>query len=78
MNINHCMAGNVNVQCIMCRLLQSPDAEEACKYLTEVLHIKNPLLPRELNLSDCELGDTRVNQIAALLQDKHCKLNTLM
>jgi len=31
-----------------------------------------------LNLSKRELGDTRVNQIAALLQDKHCKLNTLM
>uniref|UniRef100_A0A671KTU5 Uncharacterized protein n=1 Tax=Sinocyclocheilus anshuiensis TaxID=1608454 RepID=A0A671KTU5_9TELE len=60
------------------RLLQSPDAEEACKYLTEVLHIKNPLLLRELNLSERELEDTRVNQIAALLQDKHCKLNTLI
>ncbi|XP_048025518.1 uncharacterized protein LOC125254758 isoform X10 [Megalobrama amblycephala] len=60
------------------RLLQSPDAEEACKYLTEDLHIKNPLLLRELNLSKHELGDTRVNQIAALLQDKHCKLNALI
>ncbi|XP_058616307.1 ribonuclease inhibitor-like isoform X2 [Onychostoma macrolepis] len=39
---------------------------------------KNPLLLRELNLSGHELGDTRVNQIAALLQDKHCKLNTLL
>uniref|UniRef100_A0A8C1UTU7 Uncharacterized protein n=1 Tax=Cyprinus carpio TaxID=7962 RepID=A0A8C1UTU7_CYPCA len=62
----------------MFRLLQSPDAEEAFKYLTEVLHIKNPLLLRELNLSEHELGDTRVNQIFALLQDKHCKLNTLI
>ncbi|XP_067246744.1 protein NLRC5-like isoform X2 [Chanodichthys erythropterus] len=53
-------------------------AEEACKYLTEDLHIKNPLLLRELNLSGHELGDTRVNQIAALLQDKHCQLNTLI
>uniref|UniRef100_A0A8C2FXE7 NACHT domain-containing protein n=1 Tax=Cyprinus carpio TaxID=7962 RepID=A0A8C2FXE7_CYPCA len=53
-------------------------AEEACKYLNEVLHIKNLLLLRELNLSEHELGETRVNQIAALLQDKHCKLNTLM
>ncbi|XP_026054568.1 ribonuclease inhibitor-like isoform X1 [Carassius auratus] len=55
-----------------------PAAEEACKYLTDVLHIKNPLLLRELNLSEHELGDTRVNQISALLQDKHCTLNTLM
>ncbi|XP_050959753.1 uncharacterized protein LOC127161151 [Labeo rohita] len=60
------------------RLLQSPDAEEACKYLTDVLHIKNPLLESELNLSKRKLEDTQVNQIAALLQDKHCKLNTLM
>ncbi|KAL0160822.1 hypothetical protein M9458_044547, partial [Cirrhinus mrigala] len=54
-----------------------PDAEEACKYLTDVLHIKNPLLESELNLSKRELEDTQVNQIAALLQDKHCKLNKL-
>ncbi|XP_016382962.1 ribonuclease inhibitor-like [Sinocyclocheilus rhinocerous] len=30
-----------------------------------------------LNLSERELGDKRVNQIAALLQDKHCEINTL-
>uniref|UniRef100_A0A8C1Y0T0 NACHT domain-containing protein n=1 Tax=Cyprinus carpio TaxID=7962 RepID=A0A8C1Y0T0_CYPCA len=54
----------------------SPDAEEACQYVTGVVG-KNPLLLRELNLSENELGDTRVNQITALLQDKHCKLNTL-
>ncbi|XDV28577.1 hypothetical protein PO909_031832, partial [Leuciscus waleckii] len=60
------------------RFLQSPDADEACKHLTKILRNKNPLLLRELNLSERELGDTRVNQIAALLQDKHCKLNTLI
>jgi len=38
---------------------------------------KNPLLLRELNLSERKLGDTGIHQIAALLQDKHCKLNTL-
>jgi len=54
----------------------SPAADEACQYVIEIVG-KNPLLQRELNLSDCELEDTRVNQIAALLQDKHCKLNTL-
>ncbi|KAL1251665.1 hypothetical protein QQF64_019461, partial [Cirrhinus molitorella] len=52
-------------------------ADEACQFLTGVM-CKNPLLLREVNLSECELGDTRVNQIAALLQDKHCKLNTLI
>ncbi|CAM4659040.1 unnamed protein product [Leuciscus chuanchicus] len=54
----------------------SPDAEEACQYVRGIVG-KSPLLLRELNLSDRELGDTRVNQISALLQDKHCKLNTL-
>ncbi|XP_052407899.1 NACHT, LRR and PYD domains-containing protein 3-like [Carassius gibelio] len=55
----------------------SPAADVACKYLTKVLHNKNPLLMRELNLSGHKLGDTQVNQLASLLQDKHCKLNTL-
>ncbi|XDV28588.1 hypothetical protein PO909_031833 [Leuciscus waleckii] len=54
-----------------------PAADEACQYVSGIVG-ENPLLLRELNLSECELGDTRVNQIAALLQDKHCKLNTLM
>ncbi|KTG01536.1 hypothetical protein cypCar_00045676, partial [Cyprinus carpio] len=53
-----------------------PAADEAYQYATEVQG-ENPLLLRELNLSLHELGDTRVNQIAALLQDKHCKLNAL-
>ncbi|KAL1251814.1 hypothetical protein QQF64_019610, partial [Cirrhinus molitorella] len=54
-----------------------PVADEACQYVTGIVG-KNPLLLRELDLSEHELGDTRVNQIAALLQDKHCTLNTLM
>uniref|UniRef100_A0A8C1MI24 NACHT domain-containing protein n=1 Tax=Cyprinus carpio TaxID=7962 RepID=A0A8C1MI24_CYPCA len=54
-----------------------PAADEACQYVTGIVG-KNPLLLRELNLSERELGDTRVNQISALLQDKHCKLNTLI
>ncbi|XP_048018759.1 NLR family CARD domain-containing protein 3-like isoform X3 [Megalobrama amblycephala] len=54
----------------------SAAADEACQYVKRVVG-ENPLLQRELNLSDHELGDTRVNQIAALLQDKHCRLNTL-
>ncbi|KAL0160817.1 hypothetical protein M9458_044542, partial [Cirrhinus mrigala] len=53
-----------------------PDADEACRFITGIVG-KNPLLLRELNLSQCELGDTRVNQIAALLRDKHCKFNIL-
>ncbi|XP_058621176.1 NACHT, LRR and PYD domains-containing protein 3-like isoform X2 [Onychostoma macrolepis] len=69
-------------------LLQDPDyqlktlrflgsaADEGCQYVRGIVG-KNPLLLRELDLSKRELGDTRVNQIAALLQDKHCTLNTL-
>ncbi|KAK9979074.1 hypothetical protein ABG768_012520, partial [Culter alburnus] len=55
----------------------SAAADEACQYVKRVMG-KNLLLQRELNLSEHKLGDTRVNQIAALLQDKHCRLNTLM
>nr|XP_021326708.1 uncharacterized protein LOC568664 isoform X13 [Danio rerio] len=55
----------------------SPAADEGCQFVTGIVG-KNPLLLKELNLSDRELGDTRVNQLSALLQDKHCKLNTLM
>ncbi|XP_051978340.1 protein NLRC5-like [Xyrauchen texanus] len=59
------------------RLLQSSTAEEACEYLTSVLHGVNPLLLRELNLCGHKLADKRVKQIAALLEDKHCKLKKL-
>nr|XP_021326703.1 protein NLRC5 isoform X8 [Danio rerio] len=55
----------------------SPAADEGCQFVTGIVG-KNPLLLKELNLSDRELGDTRVNQLSALLQDKHCKLNTLI
>ncbi|XP_058624136.1 uncharacterized protein LOC131535017 [Onychostoma macrolepis] len=65
-----------NCQLKTLRLLQNPDADEACQYVIKHLG-KNPLLLRVLNLSECELGDTQVNQISALLQDKHCKLNIL-
>ncbi|XP_067284338.1 ribonuclease inhibitor-like [Pseudorasbora parva] len=54
----------------------SPAADEACEYVRGIVGI-NPLLLRELNLRDHKLGDTRVTQISALLQDKHCRLNTL-
>ncbi|KAL0160763.1 hypothetical protein M9458_044488, partial [Cirrhinus mrigala] len=53
-----------------------PAAYEAFRYVTGIVG-KNPLLLKEVNLNERELGDTRVKQIAALLQDKHCKLNTL-
>ncbi|XP_016335318.1 uncharacterized protein LOC107683790 [Sinocyclocheilus anshuiensis] len=65
-----------NYQLKTLRFLRSPAADEACQYVKGIVG-KNPLLLRELNLSERKLGDTRVNQISALLQDKHCQLNTL-
>jgi len=54
-----------------------PAADEACQYVMGIVG-RNPLFLRDLNLSKHKLGDSRVNQIAALLQDKHCQLNSLM
>nr|XP_021325359.1 uncharacterized protein LOC108181095 [Danio rerio] len=54
----------------------SPDAEKACKYVPGLVG-KDPFLVRELNLRDQKLGDTNIKYLAALLQDKHCKLNTI-
>uniref|UniRef100_A0A8C2CLP8 Uncharacterized protein n=1 Tax=Cyprinus carpio TaxID=7962 RepID=A0A8C2CLP8_CYPCA len=54
-----------------------PAADEGCQYVTGIVG-KNPLLLRELDLSEHKLGDKGVNKISALLQDKHCTLNTLI
>ncbi|XP_051551088.1 ribonuclease inhibitor-like [Myxocyprinus asiaticus] len=60
--------------CKLKTLRLSPSAEEACDYLTSVLQVKNPLLLRELNLSEHKLEDSKVKLLADLLKDKHCKL----
>ncbi|XP_073699586.1 uncharacterized protein [Garra rufa] len=73
--LNHLLQ-DPNCQLKTLRFL-GPAADEGCQYVTGIVG-KNPLLLRELNLSEHELGDTRVNQISALLEDKHCQLNTLM
>ncbi|KAM9481095.1 NACHT, LRR and PYD domains-containing protein 3-like isoform 1-T1 [Clarias gariepinus] len=57
-------------------LLKSPEAEEACKSLTEVLGT-NPLLQRELDLSGKIKGDSGVKQLSVLLEDSHCRPQTL-
>ncbi|KAA0711828.1 NLR family CARD domain-containing protein 3 CARD15-like protein [Triplophysa tibetana] len=59
------------------RFLSSSSAVKAFEFLTETLGI-NPLLQREVNLSDHKLDESRVNQICDLLKDKHCHINTLM
>ncbi|XP_016363749.1 ribonuclease inhibitor-like, partial [Sinocyclocheilus rhinocerous] len=52
----------------------SPDADEAFQYVNRVVG-ENPLLVRELNLSERELDP---KQLVPLLVDKHCKLNILI
>nr|XP_055065224.1 uncharacterized protein LOC129447483 [Misgurnus anguillicaudatus] len=58
------------------RYLKSPAAEEACKYLTEVLG-ENPLLLKELDLSRNELGGLDVEKLSALLIDSHTRLEKI-
>ncbi|KAL0160984.1 hypothetical protein M9458_044709, partial [Cirrhinus mrigala] len=53
-----------------------PAADEACQHVTEIVG-KNPLLLKEMKLSGHKLDLKKVKQLAALLQDKHCKLNTI-
>ncbi|KAL6470849.1 hypothetical protein MHYP_G00219680 [Metynnis hypsauchen] len=57
------------------RLLKSSDAEEACRCL-KILG-KNPLLQRELDLSKKEPKHIKVQQLCALLEDPHYRLEKL-
>ncbi|XP_060780502.1 LOW QUALITY PROTEIN: protein NLRC5-like [Neoarius graeffei] len=59
------------------RLLKSAEAEEAYNLLTRMFS-KNPLLHTELDLSSRQLTDDRVDQLSALLQDPHYRLQKLM
>nr|XP_055074559.1 NACHT, LRR and PYD domains-containing protein 12-like [Misgurnus anguillicaudatus] len=59
------------------RLLQSPSAKEAHRYLNKVVG-KEILLQRDLNLNDHKLQDSILLQICDLLKDKHCRLNKLI
>ncbi|KAF4071809.1 hypothetical protein AMELA_G00267070 [Ameiurus melas] len=54
------------------RLLKSPAAQEGYELLYRVLN-KNPLLQRELDVSEKIHGDSEVKQLSALLQDPHCR-----
>nr|XP_055065307.1 NACHT, LRR and PYD domains-containing protein 3-like isoform X3 [Misgurnus anguillicaudatus]XP_055065308.1 NACHT, LRR and PYD domains-containing protein 3-like isoform X4 [Misgurnus anguillicaudatus] len=58
------------------RLLKSSEAEKGCQYVMNVVH-ENPLLMTELKLTRIKLTDTKVKHLAALLEDKHCKLKTI-
>ncbi|XP_058242973.1 uncharacterized protein LOC131351571 [Hemibagrus wyckioides] len=54
------------------RLLKSSAAQEGCDLLSRVLGV-NPLLQRELNVSEKISGDSQVKQLSALLEDSHCR-----
>ncbi|XP_060780223.1 NLR family CARD domain-containing protein 3-like [Neoarius graeffei] len=58
------------------RLLKSAEAEEAYNLLTRMFS-KNPLLHTELDLSSRKLTDVSVDQLSALLQDPHYRLQKL-
>ncbi|XP_063055930.1 NACHT, LRR and PYD domains-containing protein 3-like [Engraulis encrasicolus] len=58
------------------RLLKSDAAEQACAYLTSVLH-ENPLLLTEMDLNGKIPGDSGVKQFCALLEDSNCRMKTL-
>ncbi|GAA6082313.1 uncharacterized protein LOC113634383 isoform X20, partial [Tachysurus ichikawai] len=57
---------------ITLRLLKSSAAQEGCGFLSRVLGV-NPLLQRELNVSEKISGDSQVKQLSALLKDSHCR-----
>ncbi|XP_060780253.1 protein NLRC5-like [Neoarius graeffei] len=54
------------------RLLKSAAAQEGYDFLSRVL-VENPLLQRELNVSEEINGDSEVKQLSALLEDSHCR-----
>uniref|UniRef100_A0A8C2H4A8 Uncharacterized protein n=1 Tax=Cyprinus carpio TaxID=7962 RepID=A0A8C2H4A8_CYPCA len=54
-----------------------PAADEACQDVNRVLG-ENLLLLRKLNLSELKLKHYGLIKLAAVLQDKHCKPNTLI
>ncbi|XP_063043025.1 NACHT, LRR and PYD domains-containing protein 12-like [Engraulis encrasicolus] len=58
------------------RLLESDAADQACVYLTSILH-ENPLMRTELDLDEKIPGDSGVKQFCALLGDPHCRIMTL-
>ncbi len=59
-----------------CRLLKSPAAAEACDHLTKALGT-NPLLLKELDLSEDKLGDLGGEKLSALLMDSHSKVEKI-
>ncbi|KAF5889962.1 NACHT, LRR and PYD domains-containing protein 12-like, partial [Clarias magur] len=58
------------------RLLKTGAAQDGYDLLSRVLG-ENPLLQRELNVSEKIHGDSAVKQLSALLEDSHCRAQIL-
>ncbi|XP_053084646.1 ribonuclease inhibitor-like [Pangasianodon hypophthalmus] len=58
------------------RLCDCGFSDEGCDALTSALR-SNPSHLRELDLSGNELGDSGVKRLSAVLENPHCKLETL-
>ncbi|KAM9481441.1 uncharacterized protein Hap1MRO34_009147 [Clarias gariepinus] len=58
------------------RLVKTGAAQEGYDLLSRVLG-ENPLLQRELNVSEKIHGDSEVKQLSALLEDSHCRAQIL-
>lgn len=56
----------------LCRLLKGSAAKDGYDLLYRVLK-KDPLLQRELDVSDKIKGDSEVKKLSALLKDSHCR-----
>lgn len=60
----------------LCRLQRCGVSGEGCAALTSALG-SNPSHLRDLHLSENKLGDSGVKYLAAVLENPHCKLETL-
>ncbi|XP_036420381.1 protein NLRC5-like isoform X2 [Colossoma macropomum] len=58
------------------RFLSTPAAEHACASLTKILK-RNPLLLKDLDMSQKMRGDSDVDQLCSLLEDSHFKIKEL-
>ncbi|KAI5086111.1 NLR family CARD domain-containing protein 3 isoform X18, partial [Silurus meridionalis] len=67
---------NSNCTLKILKIVNNPEAEQACDHLTEVLGT-NPLLLKELDLSGKISGDSGVKLLSALLKDPLCRSEKL-
>ena len=71
------MSENIYIYCLyLYRFLKGSAAEEACAAVASAVG-SNPLLMTELDLSKRILEALGVTMLCALLEDSHCRLQTL-